>query len=85
MTEADLATRTAELPGRSADRVPATDLDGLRSMARGGEWDELLDLLLAALSRAHAAITSEEGGWLRQALTGWGMPDHVLTDLNIAD
>jgi hypothetical protein len=84
MTEADLATLTAELPERFADRVPVTDLDGLRSMARAGEWAELLDLLVAVLCRAHAPITTEEGDRLRQALTGWGMPDHVLADLDIA-
>jgi hypothetical protein len=83
MTEAELATLTAELPERFADRLPAADLDGLRSMARGGEWDELLGLLLAALRATRAPVTSEERDQLRAALTGWGMPADVLTDLDV--
>ena len=43
MTEAELATLTAGLPERFADRLPAPDLDGLRSMARG--WGMSADVL----------------------------------------
>jgi hypothetical protein len=72
MSEAELATVTAGLPERFADRLQGPDLDGLRSMARGGEWDELLDLLVAALRAARAPVTREERDQLRDALTGLG-------------
>lgn len=85
MTEAELATLTAGLPERFADRLPASDLDGLRLMASGGEWDELLDLLVAALEQTRAHVTSEERNQLRDALTGWGMPADVLAGLVVDD
>ena len=84
LTEAELATLTAGLPERFADRLPEADLDGLRSMARGGEWDELLDLLVAALRATRARLTSEERDELHDALTGWGMPADALADLDVA-
>jgi hypothetical protein len=84
MTEAELATLTAGLPERFADRLPGADLDGLRSMARGGEWDELLDLLVAALRATRSPVTSEERDQLCDALTGWGMSLDVLADLKVA-
>lgn len=83
MTEAELATLTAELPERFADRVPAPALDGLRSMARGGEWDELLDLLVAALVGTRAHVTTEERDKLHDALSGWGMPTDSLAELTV--
>ena len=84
MTEAELATLTAGLPERFADRLPRADLDGLRSMARGGEWDELLDLLVAALRATRAPVSSEERKQLHDALTGWGMSPDVLASLEVA-
>jgi hypothetical protein len=85
MTEAELAELTAGLPERFADRVAASDLDGLRSMARGGEWDELLDLLIAALERTRARVSSQERDQLRDVLTGWRMPADMVADLNVDD
>lgn len=83
MTEAELATLTAGLPERFADRLPAPELDGLRSMAHGGEWDELLDLLVQALRQTQAPVSGEERDQLRAALTGWGMPADTLAGLNV--
>ena len=83
MTESELATLTAGLPERFADRLPAPDLDGLRSMARGGEWDELLDLLVHALQQTQVPVSGEERDQLRTALTGWGMPSDALASLNV--
>jgi hypothetical protein len=83
MTEAELATLTAGLPERFADRIPPLELDGLRSMARGGEWDELLDLLVQALRQTEAPVSGEERDQLRAALTGWGMPADDLASLNV--
>jgi hypothetical protein len=81
MNEAELAGRTARLPELFADRLPAGDLAGLRSMAGGGEWDELLDLLIAALRVTAAPISVQERDQLRAVLTDWGLPSEQLDDL----
>jgi hypothetical protein len=81
MNEAELAGRTARLPEMFAGRLPAGDLAALRSMAGGGEWDELLDLLFAALRETRVAITADERAQLRAVLTGWNMPTEQLDDL----
>ncbi len=83
MDEAELATRTAMLPEVFADRVPPGELDGLRSMARGGEWDELLDLLMAVLVQTKPVISAAERDQLREVLAGWGLPDDRLGDLAV--
>lgn len=83
MNEADLAGRTARLPEVFADRLTQADLVGLRSMAGGGEWDELLDLLLAALRETGALLTVGERNQLRDVLTGWGLPTEPLDELGV--
>jgi hypothetical protein len=84
MNEADLAARTALLPELFAGRLPDSALDGIRSMASGGEWDELLDLLLAALTQTGAVVTAEERDQLRAVLTGWGLPTSVVDNLTVS-
>src|SRR5215469_13210771 len=79
--EAELVARTKRLPGIFADRVRTADLEGMRSMARGGEWGELLDLLIAALRYAGARITTDERDEIRYLLAGWRLPTHQLDDL----
>jgi hypothetical protein len=79
--EAELAARTKRLPENFADRVRDADLDGLRSMAGGGEWGELLELLIAALHDSGSAITAGERDELRDLLTGWGLPTDALEGL----
>jgi hypothetical protein len=74
MDEAELAARTARLPDTYADRLPLNALEALRMMAEGGEWGEMLDLLLAVLSQAGAAVTTAERKELRQVLTDWRLP-----------
>lgn len=81
MNEPGLAQRTFELPEVFADRLPESTLRALRSMARGGEWDELLDLLLAALRQTVSAVTVDERDQLRQVLEGWGLPTGQLNEL----
>jgi hypothetical protein len=83
--EAELAARTQRLPEVFADRVRDADLEGLRSMAGGGEWGELLDLLIAALRAGGSAITADEGDELRELLAGWGLPADRLNDLPVND
>jgi len=79
--EAELAARTKRLPEKFAGRVRDADLEGLRSMASGGEWGELLDLLIAALRYSGSAITSDERDELCDLLTGWGLPAGQLDEL----
>ena len=83
MNEAELAGRTARLPEIFADRLPAADLRPLRSMAGGGEWDELLDMLLLALRETQAPVTVSEREQLREALTGWGLATDQLDELAV--
>jgi hypothetical protein len=71
--ESKLATKTYDLVDVFADRVPETALRGLRSMAGGGEWDELLDLLLAVLVQTRVAVTAPERDHLREVLAGWSL------------
>jgi hypothetical protein len=79
--EAELAARTKRLPEMFADRVRNADLDGLRSMAGGGEWGELLDLLVAALRYSGSTISAHERDELCDLLAGWGLPTDQLEDL----
>jgi hypothetical protein len=81
MSEAELATMTAELPEVFAARLPPADLAGLRSMASGGEWEELLDLLVSALRHTGVPVAPGELNQLREVLSGWGLPTAELEKL----
>jgi hypothetical protein len=81
MDEAELAARTARLPDAFVDRLPLDALQAVWVMAEGGEWGEMLDLLLAVLSQTDAAVTVAERAELRQVLTGWGLPVAEVDDL----
>jgi hypothetical protein len=83
--ESQLATQTAALVETFASRVPGADLDGLLSMARGGEWDELLDLLIAGIQATEAAVSADEMEQLREVLTGWGLSTDQLATLIVRD
>jgi hypothetical protein len=50
-------------------------------MSGGGEWGELLDLLLAILLQTRAPVTADERNQLRDVLEGWGLPTNQLDDL----
>jgi hypothetical protein len=52
-------------------------------MARGGEWDELLDLLATALLETRARVTADERNLLRDAFSGWGMAADGLDHLDV--
>ena len=84
LSEAELATRTAELPEVFAARLPAADLAGLRSMASGGEWEELLDLLVSALRQTRAPVTPGELDQLREVLSGWSLTTAGLDQLAVS-
>jgi hypothetical protein len=83
MDEAQLATLTAGLPEMFANRLPEAELEGLRSMAAGGEWDELLDLLVAVLQQTRTVVSPGERDRLREALVGWGLPTGPLEELTV--
>jgi hypothetical protein len=84
VNESGLAQRTFELPEVFADRLPERTLRALRSMARGGEWDELLDLLVEALRETGSAVTVEERDQLRRVLEGWGLATGHLDELVVS-
>jgi hypothetical protein len=48
--ESEVIVRMEALPDRYAGRVRPQDLDVMRSMADGGEWQELVDVLIASLA-----------------------------------
>jgi hypothetical protein len=79
MNEAALATLAAGLPRRFADRLPAPGLDGLELMACGGEWDDLLNLLVAALRKTHARVIRADVGshatWRNLTVNGGRVAD----------
>jgi len=66
---------------RFAGRVRAADLDGLRSMARAGEWRELVDLLVASLGVTGAPVTAAEAGELRSLLAAMELSAAALAGL----
>jgi hypothetical protein len=83
VNESEVIERTRALPGLYAGRVPPVDLDGLRSMASAGEWQELVDLLIASLSNAQAKLTVSERDELRSLLEAMDMPTGPLAALNV--
>ena len=83
MNEADVIQRVEALPDRYADRVRPQDLDGMRSMADGGEWQELVDLLIASLSLTHAAVTADERNELRSLAEAMDLPADQLAELHV--
>ena len=83
MNEADVIQRVEALPDRYADRVRPQDLDGMRSMADGGEWQELVDLLIASLSLTRAPVTADERNELRSLAEAMDLPADQLAELHV--
>jgi hypothetical protein len=83
MNEAEVIERAVALPDRYADRVRPQDLDGMRSMADGGEWQELVDLLIASLAMTQAPVTSGERAELRILAEAMDLPTDQLAELNV--
>ncbi|MGZ7046623.1 MAG: hypothetical protein ACXVJK_09870 [Candidatus Aminicenantales bacterium] len=83
MDEAEVIERVKALPGLYAGRVRPEDLAGMRSMASGGEWQELADLLVASLNLTQAAVTARERDELRSLLTAMDMSGDPLAGLNV--
>ena len=83
MNEADVIQRVEALPDRYADRVRPQDLDGMRSMADGGEWQELVDLLIASLNVTRAPVTADERNELRSLAQAMELPADQLAELHV--
>jgi len=65
VNESEVIERAEALPDLYADRVRPEDLDGMRSMAGAGEWQELVDLVVASLGLTRAPVTAAERDELR--------------------
>jgi len=83
VNEADVIQRVEALPDRYADRVRPQDLDGMRSMADGGEWQELIDLLIASLNVTRAPVTADERNELRSLAQAMDLPADQLAELHV--
>jgi phosphoribosylcarboxyaminoimidazole (NCAIR) mutase len=75
--------RAEALPELFAARVRPEDLDGMRSMAGAGEWQELVDLLVASLGVTGTPVTVAERDELRSLLAAMDMPDNGLAGLTV--
>ncbi|MPZ95212.1 MAG: hypothetical protein GEU96_09950 [Propionibacteriales bacterium] len=84
MNEQDLATQADALPERFADRLEASDLADVRSLADGGEWSEEIDVLLACLQEAGQRVTSAERHELAALLDYMQMPHDRLDAIKVA-
>jgi hypothetical protein len=83
VNEADVIQRVEALPDRYADRVRPQDLDGMRSMADGGEWQDLMDLLIASLNVTRAPVTADERNELRSLAQAMDLPADQLAELHV--
>lgn len=83
MNESEVIEHTEALPDRYANRVRPEDLDGMRSMAEGGEWQELVDILIASLALTQAPVTRDERDELNSLLDAMDMPTIALAGLNV--
>lgn len=81
--DAELIRRAADLPDQYADRIPVPQLDGLRSLARGGQWGELVDALLAGLVKRHQVVTAAERDELRALVDATGAGGEWLDQLTV--
>jgi hypothetical protein len=79
VNEADVIQRVEALPDRYADRVRPQDLDGMRSMADGGEWQELM----ASLNVTRAPVTADERNELRSLAQAMDLPADQLAELHV--
>lgn len=84
MDERDVVTHMDALPDQFADRVPEPQLSSLRSLAEGGEYEELLDALLAGLHKRLTPITAAEREELSQLLRAMQRPTKALSALPVA-
>jgi hypothetical protein len=85
MDDKELARRAHELPGRFADRISPKTFEHVQGAARGGEWDEEIDILLAGLQKGDSAISAEERDEIKALLDAMGEPSDRLDQLTVTD
>jgi hypothetical protein len=83
VNENELSARAELLPDTFADRVGG-ELEILRSLAHAGEWAELLDDLLATLTKNQKPVTVKERDELKALATAMGMEPRSLNNLNVS-
>lgn len=83
MVSSEIIKQVKALPDRYAGRVRPNDLDGMRSMASGGEWQELVDVLLGSLHLTQATVTASEYEELRSLAAIMKLPESYVAGLNI--
>jgi len=83
VNESEVIERAEALPDRYANRVRPQDLDGMRSMADGGEWQELVDVLIASLAMTQAPVTPSERDELKTLAEAMDLPTDQLAGLNV--
>lgn len=83
VNESEVIELAEALPDLYADRVRAEDLDGMRSMAGAGEWQELVDLVVASLGLTGAPVTAAERDDLRSLLAAMNLSDGAIIGLNV--
>ena len=84
MNESEVIARAEALPDHYADRIRPEDLDGARSMAGAGEWQELVDLVVASLGLTRRQVTVAERDELRSLLAAMNSPQDGIAALNVA-
>jgi hypothetical protein len=52
-------------------------------MADGGEWQEVVDLLIASLSLTHAPVTADERNELKSLAEAMDLPADQLAELHV--
>jgi hypothetical protein len=81
----EIARRGRALPDQFAARLPARTLAGLRLMAEGGEYGELVIELAATLVKTEAAVTAAEQRELLALLQATGQPTYPVRQLAVRD
>lgn len=76
----DLADRLID---QLAPRLDPQQVGYIREDARGGDWDEALDLLVATLDKRRSPITPAERDTLRQLVERCGWSTERLDNLNV--
>lgn len=84
MDERELAREVQQIPDRFADRLDPRALAAIRSLVSGGEWQEALDVLVAALTQSGASVTEAEKDALRPLLRRVQLADEPLDQLKVS-
>jgi hypothetical protein len=82
------AGRSLPVPVRhsgTSSRAVRARTAGLRSLADGGEWQELVDVLIASLAMTQTRVTSSECDELKSLAEAMDLPTDQLAGLNVQD